>query len=44
MSYDMIEKIDKDTTRYYLNETPKMKEEENLTKRIWNDANDGSDE
>ena len=42
MSYDMIEIIDKDTTRYYLNETPKMEEEENLTKRIWNDANDGS--
>jgi hypothetical protein len=42
LSYDMIEVIDKDTTRYYLNETPKIEEEENLTKRIWNDANDGS--
>jgi hypothetical protein len=42
LSYDMIEVIDKDTTRYYLNETPKMEEEDNVIKRIWNDANDGS--
>lgn len=42
LSYDMIEVIDKDTTRYYLNETPKIEEEENLTKRIWHDSNDGS--
>ena len=38
----MIEVIDKDTTRYYLNETPKMEEEDNIIKRAWNDANDGS--
>jgi hypothetical protein len=42
LSYDMIEVIDRDTTRYYLNETPKMEEEDNVIKRIWNDANDGS--
>jgi hypothetical protein len=42
LSYDMIEVIDKDTTRYYLNETPKMEEEDNVIKRAWNDANDGS--
>jgi hypothetical protein len=42
LSYDMIEVIDRDTTRFYLNETPKMEEEDNVIKRIWNDANDGS--
>jgi hypothetical protein len=42
LSYDMIEVIERDTTRFYLNETPKMEEEDNVIKRIWNDANDGS--
>ena len=40
LAYDMIEVIDRDTTRFYLNETPKMEEEDNVTKRWWNDAND----
>lgn len=42
LSYDVIEVIDRDTTRFYLNETPKMEEEDKVTKRWWNDANDGS--
>ena len=42
MSYDMIEIIDRDTTRFYLNETPEMEEESKLIKRVWSDANDGS--
>lgn len=43
LAYDVIEVIDKDTTRFYLNETPKMEEEDNVIKRWWNDANDDSD-
>ena len=42
LAYDIIEVIDRDTTKFYLNETPKMEEEDNVIKRWWNDANDDS--
>lgn len=42
MSYDVIEVVDGDTTRFYLNETPGMEEDTTMIKRMWNDANDSS--
>jgi hypothetical protein len=42
MAYDVIEIIEGDTTRIYLNENPKEMEDSIVINRMWEDANDGS--
>lgn len=42
LAYDVIDIIDGDTTRFYLNETPEIEDDSTITKRIWNEANDSS--